>query len=73
MKLNLKKGNFDDQLTTSIINNIKNKIYETENILIEQVIYGRFTSELDCKIKLGYVENLSKIKKKTSLLLLINI
>ena len=46
---NLKKGNFDDQLITSIINNIKkNKIYETEKYGDRaSVLMDAFTSELD--------------------------
>ncbi len=63
---NLKKGNFDDNLITSIINNQKkNKILATET-------YGgrasdlmdAFTSELDWKEQVAYTDNLSKITKK---------
>lgn len=62
---NLKKGNFDDNLITSIINNVKkNTILSTEtygaraNNLMEA-----FTNELDWKEQVAYVEDLSKITK----------
>ncbi len=63
---NLKKGNFDDNLITSIINNQKkNKIQATES-------YGSrandlmdvFTSELDWKDQVAYTDQLSKLTKK---------
>ena len=63
---NLKKGNFDDDLIPAIVNNIKKyKIQSTEN-------YGNrasdlmdaFTSELDWKTQVAYVNDLSKIKKE---------
>ena len=61
---NLKKGNFDDQLITSIINNIKkNKIYETEKYGDRaSVLMDAFTSELDWRDQVAYVNDLSKIK-----------
>ena len=63
---NLKKGNFDDNLITSIINNIKkNKIYETEKYSDRaSSLMGAFTSELDWKDQVAYVNNLSKVKKE---------
>ena len=63
---NLKKGNFDDDLIPAIVNNIKKyKIQSTEN-------YGNrasdlmdaFTSELDWRTQVAYVNDLSKIKKE---------
>ena len=63
---NLKKGNFDDQLITSIINNIKkSKIYETEKYGDRaSVLMDAFTSELDWRDQVAYVNDLSKIKKE---------
>lgn len=63
---NLKKGNFDGQLITSIINNIKkNKIYETEKYGDRaSVLMDAFTSELDWRDQVAYVNDLSKIKKE---------
>lgn len=62
---NLKKGNFDEDLITAIINNIKkDKIYQSEkyddraNALMEA-----FTSELDWRDQVAYVNDLSKITK----------
>ena len=63
---NLKKGNFDADLIPAIVNNIKKyKIQSTEN-------YGNrasdlmdaFTSELDWRTQVAYVNDLSKIKKE---------
>lgn len=62
---NLKKGNFDDDLITSIVNNIKkDKIYGSES-------YGNragslmdaFTSELNWRDQVAYVNDLSKVTK----------
>ena len=63
---NLKKGNFDDNLITSIINNIKkSKIYETEKYSDRaSSLMDAFTSELDWKDQVAYVNNLSKVKKE---------
>ncbi|MBC5836539.1 M16 family metallopeptidase [Flavobacterium muglaense] len=63
---NLKKGNFDDQLITSIINNIKkDKIYETEKYSGRaNVLMDAFTAELDWKDQVAYVNDLSKVKKE---------
>lgn len=62
---NLKKGNFDDNLITSIINNIKkSKIYETEKYGDRaSILMDAFTSELDWKDQVAYVNDLSKITK----------
>jgi predicted Zn-dependent peptidase len=63
---NLKKGNFDDNLISSIINNIKkSKIYETEKYSDRaSSLMNAFTSELDWKDQVAYVNDLSKIKKQ---------
>ena len=65
---NLKKGNFDDNLIPSIINNIKkSKIYETEKYSDRaSSLMDAFTSELDWRDQVAYVNDLSK----TSLLYL---
>jgi predicted Zn-dependent peptidase len=62
---NLKKGNFDDNLITAIINNIKkNKIYDSEKYdQRASLLMDAFTSELDWKNQVAYVNDLSKIKK----------
>lgn len=62
---NLKKGNFDNDLITSIINNMK------KTVILSSESYGSrasdlmdaFTSELDWQKQVAYVEDLSKIKK----------
>lgn len=63
---NLKKGNFDDNLISSIINNIKkSKIYETEKYGNRaSTLMDVFTSELDWRDQVAYVNDLSKIKKE---------
>lgn len=63
---NLKKGNFDDNLITSIVNNIKkSKIYETEKYSGRaSSLMDAFTSELDWRDQVAYVNDLSKIKKE---------
>lgn len=63
---NLKKGNFDDNLITSIINNEKKNTilqYETYNQRAG-ILMGAFTSEEDWKKQVAYVDQLSKITKK---------
>lgn len=62
----LKKGNFDDELITSIINNLKkNTIQATETYSSRASnLMNAFTSELDWKGQVAYVEDLSKITKK---------
>jgi predicted Zn-dependent peptidase len=62
---NLKKGNFDQDLITSIINNIKkNKIYESETYGDRAgALMDAFTSELNWRDQVAYVNDLSKISK----------
>ena len=62
---NLKKGNFDDDLIPSIVNNIKKqKIRETETYSSRaSLLMDAFTSELDWETQVAYVNNLSKITK----------
>jgi predicted Zn-dependent peptidase len=63
---NLKKGNFDDNLITSIINNQKkNKILGTESYGSRaNDLMDAFTSELDWKDQVAYTDQLSKLTKK---------
>jgi predicted Zn-dependent peptidase len=63
---NLKKGNFDDNLITAIINNQKkNKIQGTESYSSRaNDLMGAFTSELDWKDQVAYTDQLSKLTKK---------
>ncbi len=63
---NLKKGNFDDNLITSIINNQKkNKILESETYSSRASdLMDAFTSELDWKDQVAYTDKLSKLTKK---------
>jgi predicted Zn-dependent peptidase len=63
---NLKKGNFDDNLITSIINNQKkNKIQGTESYSSRASdLMDAFTSELDWKDQVAYTDQLSKLTKK---------
>jgi len=62
---NLKKGNFDDNLITSIVNNQKkNTILATETYSTRaSVLMDAFTSELDWKNEVAYVDNISKVTK----------
>jgi predicted Zn-dependent peptidase len=63
---NLKKGNFDDNLITSIINNLK------KTAILSSETYGSrasdlmdaFTNELDWRNQVAYVDQLSKISKQ---------
>ena len=68
MKSKTLKGNFDDQLITSIINNIKKKQnYETEKYGDRaSVLMDAFTFRTRLRDQVAYVNDLSKIKKKTS-------
>lgn len=61
----LKKGNFDDALLTSIVNNIKkNKIYESETYGSRaSSLMDAFTSELNWRDQVAYVTDLSKVTK----------
>lgn len=63
---NLKKGNFDDDLIPSIVNNIKKqKIQESEKYSDRaSLLMDAFTAEQDWKDRVAYVNNLSKITKK---------
>jgi len=63
---NLKKGNFDDDLITSIVNNQKkNKILGTESYGSRAGnLMNAFTNELDWKEEVAYTDMLSKLTKK---------
>ncbi len=63
---NLKKGNFDDELITSIINNQKKtKIQATETYSARASdLMDAFTSELDWQQQVAYTDQLSKLTKK---------
>ena len=63
---NLKKGNFDDNLITSIINNQKkNKILEMESYGSRASdLMNAFTNELDWKEEVAYTSLLSKLTKQ---------
>jgi predicted Zn-dependent peptidase len=63
---NLKKGNFDDNLIASIINNLKkNKIQALESYGSRaNDLMDAFTSEIDWKDMVSYTDQLSKITKK---------
>lgn len=63
---NLKTGNFDDNLITSIINNQKkNKILASESYGSRAGdLMNAFTNELDWKEQVAYTDMLSKLTKK---------
>ena len=63
---NLKKGNFDENLITAIVNNQKkNKILATESYGSRAGdLMDAFTSELDWKEQVAYTDLLSKLTKK---------
>ena len=63
---NLKKGNFDESLITSIINNQKkNKIQGTEKYSERASdLMDAFTSELNWQEQVAYTDQLSKLTKK---------
>lgn len=63
---NLKKGNFDDNLITAIVNNQKKaKILGTEGYGSRASdLMDAFTSELDWKDQVAYTDQLSKLTKK---------
>lgn len=63
---NLKKGNFDESLITSIINNQKkNKILGTEKYSERASdLMDAFTSELNWQEQVAYTDQLSKLTKK---------
>ncbi|MBX2932944.1 MAG: insulinase family protein [Ferruginibacter sp.] len=62
---NLKKGNFDDDLITAIINNQKkNKIIASESYGSRaSELMDAFTNELDWQQQVAYTDQLSKITK----------
>ena len=62
---NLKKGNFDDDLIPSIINNLKKQtIQGTESYGNRaNMLMSAFTDNLDWKDQVAYVNNLSKLTK----------
>ncbi|MBC7866618.1 MAG: insulinase family protein, partial [Gloeobacteraceae cyanobacterium ES-bin-316] len=63
---NLKKGNFDDNLITSIINNQKKSVILASETYSSRAadLMDAFTNELDWKNQVSYVDNLSKITKQ---------
>ncbi len=63
---NLKQGNFDDNLITSIINNQKkNKIQASETYGARASdLMDAFTSELDWQQQVAYTDQLSRLTKK---------
>jgi len=63
---NLKKGNFDDDLITSIVNNMKkDKIEESEKYSSRASgLMNAFTDELNWQTQVAYVDQLSKLTKK---------
>jgi predicted Zn-dependent peptidase len=63
---NLKKGNFDEALITSIVNNIrKYKIQGSEKYSNRaSELMDTFTAEQDWKDQVAYADNLSKITKQ---------
>lgn len=62
---NLKKGNFDDELITSIVNNLKKrKIYGSETYGDRAgALMDAFTSELNWRDQVAYVNDISKVTK----------
>lgn len=62
---NLKKGNFDESLLLSIVNNQKkNTILASETYSSRAGnLMDAFTNKLDWKNEVAYVDNLSKVKK----------
>lgn len=63
---NLKKGNFDDDLIPSIVNNIKkHKIQQTESYEDRAyMLMDAFTGKLNWRDQVAYVNDLSKVTKK---------
>ncbi len=62
---NLKKGNFDDDLITSIINNLKKstiQAFETYGARASNLV-DAFTNELDWQEQVAYTDQLSKLTK----------
>ncbi len=63
---NLKKGNFDDDLIPSIVNNIKKRIIQSTESYSSRayMLMNAFTDNLDWRDQVAYVSDLSKIKKQ---------
>ncbi len=63
---NLKKGNFDDDLIPSIVNNIKKRIIQSTESYSGRayMLMNAFTDNLDWRDQVAYVNDLSKIKKQ---------
>lgn len=63
---NLKKGNFDDDLIPSILNNLKKDIIEDTETYGNRanLLMDAFTDEQDWRKEVAYLEELSKIKKE---------
>ena len=63
---NLKKGNFDDDLIPSIVNNIKKRIIQSTESYGSRayMLMNAFTDNLDWRDQVAYVNDLSKIKKQ---------
>lgn len=63
---NLKKGNFDDDLITSIINNLKKNTIQAMETYGSRAnnLMNAFTSELDWQEQVAYTDQLSKLTKK---------
>jgi hypothetical protein len=63
---NLKKGNFDDNLITSIINNLKKNVILSSETYSSRAsdLMDAFTNELDWRNQVAYVDQLSKISKQ---------
>jgi predicted Zn-dependent peptidase len=63
---NLKKGNFDDNLITSIINNLKKTTIQATETYGSRAsnLMDAFTSELDWQEQVAYTDQLSKLTKK---------
>ena len=63
---NLKKGNFDDNLITSIINNLKKTTIQASETYTSRAndLVDAFTNELDWQRQVAYTDQLSKLTKK---------
>ena len=63
---NLKKGNFDDRLVTSIINNNKKAMMQQTEKYADRAnaLMSAFTAEEDWKDDVAYIERLSALTKK---------
>jgi len=62
---NLKKGNFDDDLITSIINNLKKTTIQSTETYGSRAsnLMDAFTNELDWQKQVAYTDQLSKLTK----------